>query len=253
MNEAQMTEDQVVRQYEGLVMQIGGAMWLRWNRFVEKEELLQEGRIGVVKAHRAYRPGYGVSFMSYAYPAVHRTMKHLVTGRTRHCRGGTAVRTIAMGDAAANVLARGPHLSRGDDPRITVAMAGVAKLKPRHREAFMSHVVGGEPQESVASRLGVSHQRVQQMCEVATRKIFDFASSATGGTCNYHCDESSPNQVKKLIHKSGHFSCGYSHVETDGRTVWGINLDGSRVVSGWDVENAEYFVNRGLWVAMEAA
>ena len=153
----------LLERHEGLVHYIVGRQY--WGE-VSKDDLLQEGRIGLWRAIQGYDPGRGVSFSTYASVAIERRIWR-VTGEDRRCR-----RMVRQADPADAYLELESGLWQEEVGR--VAAEACRYLTDRQRQVLsLVYGVGDgiEPgteatQGNLAAagrNMGISRERVRQL------------------------------------------------------------------------------------------
>jgi len=163
-------------------------------RGLEREDLLQEGRAGALRAAQDYDPAFGVGFLSYADHWIRQSMRTAL-GRAqdvyierRALRQAlktndlpTVLRLdarVADGDAALVDLLPSPASSPIEQAeqaeRESLLWRALSKLEPHHR-AVLIHRYGLQgPEESLKSvglRLGCTHEPVRRLQLVAEAKL----------------------------------------------------------------------------------
>lgn len=177
-------EEHTLRQYNGLVIHFA----LRYRgRGLELEDLVQEGRIGLVKACRGFNSNYSVKFITYAGTAIRRALVDALQDRGslvrvpphRQRAGETPPRVLSLregreseeetiwsgrfADPGANVERRVMARERLRD--------GWAALTDREREVLWRIMMDGQSHAEAAQAMGVSLKSVQAYVQTARVKL----------------------------------------------------------------------------------
>jgi RNA polymerase sigma factor (sigma-70 family) len=79
------TEAALLRQHDGLVHAAVARVWprVRHGGRLDQEDLLQAGRLGLLKAIRRFDRARGLTFSTYAHPAIRRTIAKAIDAELR--------------------------------------------------------------------------------------------------------------------------------------------------------------------------
>ena len=152
------------------------------NRGLELDDLVQDGRIGALKAARRFNPAYNVKFITYAAFSINAAMRETVAGGLIHTsRGSNRPQVISMD--APSEEGEGwnqEEFSRPDQTDMLTevarqdmldrAMAEIRQL-PEVRTQILLRYAQDEPLADIAKDLGVSRQRVSQILKASSARI----------------------------------------------------------------------------------
>jgi RNA polymerase sigma factor (sigma-70 family) len=212
-----LTEDQrrMVEENLGLVYAIVNAMHGRERLRVDRDDAIQAGSIGLMRAAQLYRPDLGWAFSTYAsyhikafiqrlafgeagirVPAHVRTMMAAQEGSVAAAQAKTrrGAAQLASGLKAIGVQSMGEHIAPSKAPDVAdeladrdeaaslwVAVAGALDdLPPREREVVASRWMGEEKEtlKSIGRRLGLTRERARQLEIVALRRLREHSALA---------------------------------------------------------------------------
>lgn len=72
---------------------------------------------------------------------------------------------------AATLDGREPVVTPEERADLPAVFEAIGKLDRKHREAILGHAMRGEPYHDIAARIGVSKERVRQLCNAAIRRV----------------------------------------------------------------------------------
>lgn len=140
-----MTEADVIRRYYGKALAISRQYFLPGG---EPEDLLQEALIGLLEAHRAWRPDGGASFETFANLCVHRQLSTAVKTATR-LKHGPMLQSVRIGvDEDGNdyplveLLPAKETVERQFESRETLRAFAAVNLSPLERTALAGYAAG---------------------------------------------------------------------------------------------------------------
>jgi RNA polymerase primary sigma factor len=135
------------------------------------------GWCGLMRAVEKFDPGRGATFATYAHWWIRQGITRQFQEKKAAKRGGGTVRTVAfsqIGEAEAGSAEAALATSLDPDPLIDERAAAAELwrvLSPRAKEVVERHVCGGETLEAVGATLGVTRERVRQICVKAMDKL----------------------------------------------------------------------------------
>lgn len=266
MDIAEMTEDEVVREFEGLAVLLGLRAYRQWPTRITRDEAVNTARVGVMRAYRTYRPGMGAKFVSYAWNGVRNELADLTRGVVTLKNGGpglpkkkpgtpTPPPTKRMGNAISEVVAAPPQPDPAEpDPMLKLVYEVAESLPARQREAFDLFYREGLPPSKAYIRLGTRQSNASMLrrnAENSIRKKINELSRLSSYKPHDKGDPTKHNQLTRFTHRNGSFP-DYRYVEVgDGERVWGVTHAGERVLTGWDSDDAEWFINREHWLEVK--
>ena len=110
----EMTEDEVMREYNDLVEGIATKLMRTLKIRVERDDLIAYGRMGLLQAHRRYDPSSRAAFSSYAY---YRIRGSMYDGCRKEGWATRERRTKAKTLQKVNAHLESNHASRMADPQ----------------------------------------------------------------------------------------------------------------------------------------
>lgn len=251
MNIADMTEDQILRRFEGLVVKLVVPLWMPWRTVIERDDAMQSGRMALLHAARNYRPGGGAVFITYASCCIYRKAKDYIHREAAKITGKKYGMKISRCGDFDRKAGDAKVLPDSDDAKAVWNAA--ASLAPQMREAFRLRYREGmttpeigramNTASNAATLIRAAEKNIKTQLALINDLKFPYKPRNKKG------ERIKPNQLKRYTHKNGSFP-EYSYVESDGETVWGMRRDGLRVVTGWEAGAPEHFVSRGLWVEL---
>lgn len=164
--------DEILEQYEWLV----GWLVNRWDpRDYLRDDLLQQGRIGLWKAAQRFRPERGVAFTTYAVPLIRGEMLHWIRNHLtavriprelweRRDRARMVSLDAMLEDAAgeARVLPADCAVEEVGFARAE-ASADLARLPRPNRTSLYLYYLAGWTQTEIAAQIGMSQKHVSRM------------------------------------------------------------------------------------------
>ncbi|WP_368900759.1 sigma-70 family RNA polymerase sigma factor [Oceanobacillus oncorhynchi] len=140
INGHEITEEQCVIENENLVWHsIKDVVYRGQFLGVDKEDLFQEGMIGLIKAYRAYKPGKGASFSTLAVPYIWGTAN-------RHLRDKG--RVVRIPRRIMDILAK-----TYKDSEDGMEVSEIAKKHNIAEEEIKDALLGRHPAESISSNI----------------------------------------------------------------------------------------------------
>lgn len=175
--------NEAVALHEGFVRQ-QAMHWKLMLPQLDLDDLLQEGRLGLVMAQRTFDPRRGVVFLTYAGRAVqvrirnyvHRTAHTIRVPRYRLFEApGMESLDVALFDDSEETrhaqLADPAEMPwEGDDRHVRMIKA-MEGLHGHERHVLLECLGKGRPQREVAGEIQRSHTRVQQLIESGLAKL----------------------------------------------------------------------------------
>ena len=174
------TTEQVVARYAALVRYYAGRFY-----GIPKEDRVQEGFLGLLRAIPRYDASRGASFATYARFWICDAIRQAVQARDvvrlprrqQHRRREQASLHDPIGRGTLGDLV----LAQEDRSAEVAAEAGelremLERLRPRDREAVWQHVALGEMLRRVDTRLGIGGERTRQLCRRPLRELRKDAS-----------------------------------------------------------------------------
>jgi RNA polymerase sigma factor (sigma-70 family) len=145
-----------------------------------EDDLMQEGRMGLMWAAAHFDVSRGVTFLSFAGKAIYNLMRNFVARKSHLVRfpAGAGVKYLWLDEpckAGERPLAETLPLMEDDaweaDDRSMKLQLALRDLKPAEQQVIVQCVMGGRLQREVAVEMGCSHTWVQQLVESAMRKL----------------------------------------------------------------------------------
>lgn len=154
--------DRLVREHEPLVRRIAARVIAPWVGRADREDVLQDGRIGLWRAARLFDPSRGLQFSTYAWKAIERCMR-----ASLRRRGRAMADVVTVGDWHEVILTdRAPKSLAGSSAARDVARQ-VERLAGRAREVMVRRLgldgLPAETLEQIGERWGVSKEWVRQV------------------------------------------------------------------------------------------
>jgi len=186
-----VTEAEVVKKYRPFVVKTAK---LFDGHGVSQEDLIQEGLLAVVVAHRAWKPNEGSNMMTWIYYPVRNAMSHAVRRQKQlgmSMRGGRGRKKEVVdllyldadielplgGTTTAHEFVSSENALNGNESteRDVFALAmlpdAVAQLEPREREVIRLRYVDELTLEEAGLKIGRTRQRVEQIEKDALYKL----------------------------------------------------------------------------------
>lgn len=172
-----MISADVIRKYEGLCRSIVARYFAPG---MDRDDLLQEARIGLWKASRDFRPDAGSSFPSFAALCIERQVQTaIVTARRNKHRAlnnasalDAPISNDGEGLTLADIL---PAPIRTD--RESVPWAALRELLGPLERRVLDELASGLSQDALAKRLAVSPKSVDNALQRIRRKAASLASA----------------------------------------------------------------------------
>ncbi len=178
----------LLKQHHGWLAQ-NANHWARLNPRLDYEDLMQEGRLALLRADEQYDPQRGVKFLTYATLAIQRAMSE----HARHfahpmkiprLRGGRRIVVSCISfdaplldDGSRSTLAdRLPEheaevgLSQMND-LMSLAEQALLKLKPQQQAVLKARFLDGRKLHEVGKDYGVTRERIRQIESKALRLL----------------------------------------------------------------------------------
>ena len=183
INGERAAEDVLCTRYKNMVRRKARPYFLIG---ADREDIIQEGMIGLYKAIRDYNAGVGASFRAFAEICVHRQIITAVKASTRNkhkpLNSSVSLQSPAFGDAEQTLMDVFPLTAESpEDAFITKETAGdIAKgiedsLSPLEKRALALYLEGRSYRES-AQLLNCSPKTVDNALQRVKRKLSCYFS-----------------------------------------------------------------------------
>lgn len=187
--------------YSPWAVSIASALFRQYkNRMVEREDYIQNAKVGLLEAMSRYDPDRGVPFRLYAHPRVRgsvinglRTMQEKTASqqpddtdwRDDHARSGSddafesmldTIVHLSLGHLLESMSSAAAHhddgFSYASNRQIESRLsAAIDSLPQRHRDIIVEHYYRHVPFREIATRLGLTRGRISQLHHDALGKI----------------------------------------------------------------------------------
>lgn len=145
------------------------------NLGIDTEDLMQEGRLGLISATRRFRSDRGASFKTFAYLCI----KRQITTAFRHARRGKNLPMndfVSLDDTQAKV--RIAEIASVNPEDVVISMERLAAIRnaltdmfsPLERKLFLLYL-SGYTYESMASQLNICKKQVDNTLQRMKRKL----------------------------------------------------------------------------------
>ena len=156
-------QEQLLLENQGLVYwQV--RRYHRGRRWVDEEDLMQEGLIGLLSAVRGFDPGRGLAFSAYALPAIRRRMYRYGASQAaeRHESIQPARSRDDDGEGQHGRDVPDHRAERRAECRELAEVVGwvLSRMHQADRVLIRAYYIEGLTMNEIARRLGVTHQAV---------------------------------------------------------------------------------------------
>ncbi len=184
----------LLEQYHPLIFGLAH-YWYKWNPTVGLDDLIQEGRIALLRAHEIYDPSRGANFLTYSRRRINADMRtHVANTRDtiripsdyfRKVRVPTFSLDMVVnkkGNTVQDIAAepeREPQLSDDADLKALVLQA-IEKLRPDQRTVVHQLYLVPQPlsRRELGAALGITRQAVELHLKKALRKTYRLKGAA---------------------------------------------------------------------------
>lgn len=168
----EVTTDNMVLDHLGLARKIA---YRYLNTPMELDDLEQTARLGLIRAARAYDPGRGIAFSTFAW----RVIENEINKALRKTRKQSRELTILDDDTKEDARSILETLAAGDDVEGAVLQRELyqkvsvylAEIPERNRGWIIQYFFLGESQGSIAARDGVKQPNVSKVIRRAIKRI----------------------------------------------------------------------------------
>lgn len=140
-------------------------------RLVERDDLLGDGNVALVRAARRYRSEHGVPFRAFARRRIRGSMLDAVRRavRSRHV-DGALVQLASLDDPALRHETQAPcYAAAAADRHAVLELLGA--LPEREREVLIRIRIGGDSHRQVADELGLTTSLVAKLARRADARL----------------------------------------------------------------------------------
>ena len=166
-------ENYLLDKYKTMVRKNARVLYLEGG---DKEDLLQEGMLGLFKAIRSYEPGKGASFATYANQCITNQMFSAISAakRKKHAILSESVSLSEIGEAAQEAA-----FAYAEDPEeIVIEREAEAQLKEQIRKTLspmenrvLDHYLQGMNYREIAAKLGKPEKSIDNALQRIRTKV----------------------------------------------------------------------------------
>lgn len=138
-----------------------------YGRGLPREELFQEGAIGLILAARGFRPERGLAFSTYAFSRIMGQMRHAIRREQAALRRG-----LPRAEADSRIPAPDDTEAAATDR--VLARELLCALEERERELIRLRCMEGLTQKEAAGRLGLTQVQASRAQKRALEKLRRF-------------------------------------------------------------------------------
>lgn len=177
----------LLKQHEGWLA-LNANHWLRLNPWLDFDDLMQEGRLALLRAYERFDPSANNKLLTYATIFIHRAMGEHARGfahpvRYPRQRGQVrlAVQRISFGEPLFDGATRTwSEVLAAPEPDLEYSPAGdlmalvekaLKKLTPKQRAVINARFIYGRKLREIGEELGVTRERVRQIEVKALRLL----------------------------------------------------------------------------------
>lgn len=177
----------LLKQHEGWLA-LNANHWLRLNPFLDFDDLMQEGRLALLRANERFDPSTGNKLLTFATICIQRAMgeharsfAHPVKYPRQRRKVRQAIQRVSFGEPLyedstrtwAEVLAAPqPDLEYAPtDDLMAILGKALKKLTPKQQAVIKARFMEGRKLREVGQELGVSRERVRQIEVKALRLL----------------------------------------------------------------------------------
>lgn len=177
----------LIKQHEGWLA-LNANHWLRLNPWLDFDDLMQEGRLALLRAHESFDPASNVKLLTYATIIIQRAMgdhARRLAHPVRFPRQRGTVRREVARISFNECVSEGSRQTWADvlaapEPDLEYSPAGelmplvekaMLKLTAKQRTVINARFIHGRKLREIGEELGVTRERVRQIESKALRLL----------------------------------------------------------------------------------